>query len=168
MPRKGHPTRAADVVRAYLGESEGHSPRGRGRKVLKVFQAFQGLGPPLTRRAEPVWFGNGVLTLRVFGSAWMTELSFMTDEIAERLNRRLGHDWVTSVRLRAGPPAPWGDDGPRRPKLSPAQLDRVEALGAEVHRPKVKAAVMRAAAASIARPPPVSPRPSRRRSGPKR
>jgi hypothetical protein len=168
VPRQGHPTRAADVVRAYLGENEGRSPRGRGRKVLKVFQAFQGLGPPLTRRAEPIWFGDGVLTLRVFGSTWMTELSFMTDEIAERLNRRLGQAWVTSVRLRAGPPAAWGDDAPRRPKLSPAQLERVEALGAEVRRPDVKAAVMRAAAASIARPPPAPPPRRRRRSEPRR
>lgn len=161
---KGGLVRAGDLVRAYLGEGEGHTHR-RGRKVLRVFAAFQSLGPPLTRRAEPIWFGGGVLTLRVFGSAWMTELSFMTEDIARRLNRKLGQDWVTSVRLRAGPPAPWGDDERRGPKLSPAQLERVEALGAQILRPDVKVAVMRAAAAHLSRPPaPPRPGAGRRRS----
>lgn len=168
MPREGHPTRVADIVRVYLGEREIRGPKGRGRTVLAVFRAFQGLGPPLTRRAEPVWFGSGVLTLRVFGSTWMTELSFMTEEIAARLNKQLGRELVTSVRLRAGAPPPWVDDAPRRPKLSPAQLEKVESWGAQVPRPEVKSAVMRAAAASLARPPVAPPRPKRRRSGPAR
>jgi len=149
--------RAADLVRVYLGEGEGRTFR-RGRRVLRVFRAFQSLGPPLTRRAEPVWYGRGVLTLRVFGSAWMSELSFMTDDIAARLNRILGHDWVESIRLRAGPPAPW-EEGRSQPRLTPAQLERVERWGAEIRRPEVKAAVMRAAAAHLNRPPQSARRP---------
>lgn len=152
-------------MRVYLGKGEGHAFR-RGRPVLRVFRAFQALGPPLTRRAEPVWFGSGVLTLRVFGSAWMTELSFLTDSLAARLNQVLGDDLVQSVRLRAGPPRPWVDDEKRAPKLSPRQLEQVETWGAQIRRPEVKAAVMRAAAAHLAKPvgPPASPRPKRRRS----
>jgi hypothetical protein len=147
--------RAGDLVRAYLGDGD---VKRRGHRVLRVFEAFRSLGPPLTRRAEPVWYGRGILHLRVFGSAWMTELSFMTDEIAARLNEKLGQPWVESVRLRAGPPAPWGDDRRVGPKLSPSQLERVEALGAAVSRPEVRAAVMRAAAAHLGRPPDAKPR----------
>ncbi|NJK88269.1 MAG: DUF721 domain-containing protein [Myxococcales bacterium] len=142
--------RLADVVRSMLN-LETNEKRKTGHRVLRVFEAFRKLGPPLTRRAEPIWYGRGVLTLRVFGSVWMTELSFLAPQIVRRVNERLPEPWVESLRLRAGAvPAASERSEPVR-RLTSVELERIEGLGAVIPRTEVKVAVMRAAAAQLGR-----------------
>lgn len=140
----------ADVVAQVVGRRS-RSGRGRGRDTLAVFDAVRRLGPPLTRQAEPTGFRAGLLTLKVFGSVWMTELSFMIPTLKARLNRTIGREVVQDVRLVAGPPARrTGARGPL-PPLTPEELDKVERWGAEITRPEVRAAVLRAASRHLAR-----------------
>lgn len=121
----------------------------RGRDTVDVFGAYRRLGPPLTLQAEPHSLRRGVLTLRVHGAAWLTELSFMLPQLKHRLNQSVGREVVQDVRLQAGAPPP-----PRKrplPRLSPEDLEKVERWGAQIRDPEVRAAVLRAAARDMAR-----------------
>lgn len=70
--------------------------------VLKVFSAFQKLGPPITTHAEPTQFRGGVLHLVVDDSTWLTELGFLKTEILGRINGGLGREVVKELRMRHG------------------------------------------------------------------
>ncbi|MEM6861965.1 MAG: DUF721 domain-containing protein [Myxococcota bacterium] len=149
--RSSDPTQAGELVNAILRRHEG-TIRGPGKMAVRVFEQFRRLGPPLTRQCEPSSYRRGCLTLRVYGAAWLMELSFLEPEIRKRLNQGLGKETVKTIRFVGGAPrhdweAPLGP-----PKLDPEALARVEALGAMVPRPGVKAAVMRAAARHLGRP----------------
>jgi hypothetical protein len=152
-----------ELVRAVLDRAQVKAS-APSRSTVQVFEAFHRLGPPLTRQCEPVSYRYGALTLRVFGAAWMTELSFLEGEVRQKLNRLLGRERVKRVRFVAGrpralpPPA-----GP--PRLTDAQLAKVEAWGAMVERPELRAALMRAAARAIGRPPDVPSEPPDIRRG---
>lgn len=75
---------------------------------LAVFRVWAAeVGDTVARRASPVGFRDGILSVRVSGAAWMQELQFAKEEIRERLNRRLGADVVRDVYFVAGTvPAP--------------------------------------------------------------
>jgi len=149
--RRSDPTQAGELVNAILRHHEGAIP-GPGKKAVRVFEQFRRLGPPLSRQCEPSSYRRGTLTLRVYGAAWLMELSFLEPEIRKRINQGLGDEDVKTIRFVGG--APRDDYEPPRgpPKLDPEALERVEALGAMVARPEVKAAVMRAAARHLGRP----------------
>jgi len=104
----------------------------------------------VVNRCEPDTYKRGVLTLRVYGAVWMTELSFLEPEMRRRINRTLEEPLVERITFRGGAPRDAADTPPS-PKLSAEQLAKVEALGALVARPEVRAAVMRAAARSLGR-----------------
>lgn len=70
--------------------------------VLKVFDAFQKLGPPVTAHAEPTQYRGGVLHLVVDDSTWLTELGFLRTEIMGRINGALGREVVKELRMRHG------------------------------------------------------------------
>ncbi|MGF1509231.1 MAG: DUF721 domain-containing protein [Myxococcota bacterium] len=144
-PRK--PVRVGELIETIL---ERHRARAsvRSRQTVQVFDAFQRLGPPLTRQCEPLSFRYGTLMLRVFGAVWITELSFLEPEIRGRLNRVLENDRVKRIRFVAGAPRP--SSAPLLPpRLTSSQLEQIEAWGAQVSEPSVRAAFMRAAARTM-------------------
>jgi len=103
--RKGKPTPLTDVVAGFLRRGESKPRRGRRKsKTAAVFTAYEAMGPPFTVRAEPTFYRGGVLTIVVEDSAWLTELSFLREEIIERLNVALEgeEEKVESIRLRQG------------------------------------------------------------------
>lgn len=48
------------------------------------------VGPRVAARTRPGRVQEGVLDVRVDNSAWLHELSFLADELVERINRHLG------------------------------------------------------------------------------
>jgi Dna[CI] antecedent DciA-like protein len=154
LPRSSrHPTFVADVVARLLAQRHGHPSRGKEALALKVFDAFRRIGPPITEHAEPAYFKNGILSLTVGESVWLTELTFLKPELIARINHGLGRDAVEDLRLRQGKlerRRPRAEVKP--PVLSNAQKERVERWGAMIADENVRQAVMKAAARSITTP----------------
>lgn len=146
----------ADVLRSVLTEAQAEAPRRRRSPLaVRVFRAFTELGPPFTVHTEPVLFRQGTLTLQVEQSAWLTEITFLAPQLIERLNQILGTATVKEIRVRQGAlsvPAPRTGPPPRRPPppLTAPQLERLEALGAEISSPELRELVLRAARWTIA------------------
>jgi len=118
---------------------------------LAIFRVWATeVGDAVARRASPVGFRDGILSVRVNGAAWMQELQFAKEDIRTRLNRRLGVDVVRDVYFVAGsavaPPAAPAppprrvienddDDAPMEiPPLRDPRLAEVFARIARAHR----------------------------------
>lgn len=132
--------------------------------ALEVFSAFRRIGPPITERAEPVFFKGGVLSLVVEDSTWLTELTFLRPDIVRRMNESLRRDVVRELRVRLGVLERRDEPKPRLRPLTADQLEAVERWGAAIANIEVRSAVMNAAARHLAREAPsasTSSRPSR-------
>lgn len=159
MATRFKPVLVADLVARFLSRRHGHPQREREATTLKVFSAFQRIGPPVTEQVEPAFFKQGVLTLTVSESAWLTELTFLKPEILERLNRALGREVVVDLRMRLGRLMRRGIAGKAQaPVLSAAEREKIEAWGAMIPNPSVREAMIRAASRSVASGPPAAQR----------
>lgn len=129
------------------GAEASPTPRTReGAITVRVFRAFQSLGPSITRHADLVGIRGGVLTLVVDDPTWLTELGFLRPEIIANMNRALPRPMITDVRLRHGRRerrAPV--QRPPPVKLTRAQVETVESLGQEIRDPELRVALMKAA-----------------------
>ena len=56
----------------------------------------------VAQRARPGAFRDGILFVKVTSSAWVQELEFMKDDIAERINEVMGEDLVDEIRFEVG------------------------------------------------------------------
>ncbi len=75
----------------------------RRRSESPVYAAFEAVaGPDLSRRARPVRFARGVLTVEVSSASHLHELeSFRGEELRARVNRELGRDDVRKIAFKA-------------------------------------------------------------------
>jgi hypothetical protein len=149
-----------EVVSQLLGRLQEEQAKRPGRASLQVFAAFDTIGAPVTTHAEPVHFRGGMLTLKVDGSPWLTELTFLEAHILQRINAALPKPMVKGLRLRLGPMKPRPPKLPPLRPLSPVESARVAAWTAEIKDDAVRAAVARAAATSLVRGPTEGPVPS--------
>ncbi len=115
---------------------------------LAIFRIWAAeVGDAVARRASPIGFRDGILSVRVSGAAWMQELQFAKEDIRSRLNRRLGVDVVRDVYFVAGSaPSPAAPAAPPRrviddddaavemPPLRDPRLAEVFARIAKAHR----------------------------------
>jgi hypothetical protein len=70
---------------------------------LKIWECWdQAVGSAIAARARPLRLMGGVLTITVTGGPWMQQLSFMKNELCERINSLLGEERVKEIVLRAG------------------------------------------------------------------
>lgn len=108
------PDRLADALRQVLQRID---PERR----LPAYRTWaiwaEAVGAAVAAHAEPAGFRDGVLSVRVAGSAWMQELQFMKDTLRERLNERLGAPLIRDIYLVSGAvnvpaPAPSAPPGP--------------------------------------------------------
>src|SRR5215510_8360782 len=67
-------------------------------------------GARIARHTRALSFRDGTLAVEVEGSAWRHELGFLKPELVRNLNRHLGGEFVTDLRLVPKGPR----DGPRR------------------------------------------------------
>ena len=102
------------------------------------------VGAALATRACPVRIINGTLTVAVSSAPWMQELRFMTAEMKEKLNNRLGAEVVREIVLKAGrvdqPPAEVQDDIVPPIPLTPQQQALIEAEAASITDPETREA----------------------------
>ncbi len=102
------------------------------------------VGPRIAGQSQPEALKDGVLIVRVENSAWLHHLSFLKEELRQRLNKELPSLEIKEIRLRQGPldkirPTPFptsscktqvSQRGRESPKpLSPDQLELLKAVG---------------------------------------
>lgn len=127
------------------------------------------VGTKIARRARPTKLERGVLHVRTASSAWTQELSLLADTIAAQLRAR-GLD-VRSLRFQVGPVEPlkrpsWRTDERLAP--GPAALPAVVSASiAEVEDTELRAAIARAAAASLGYEPVKAKAPPAKRAAPR-
>jgi hypothetical protein len=149
-PRRSRPMHVRELVAQLVTkhESPAAPERRRGALTIKVFSAFERLGPPISLHAEPIQFRAGSLSLVVDDPTWLTELSFLRTEIIGRLNSIIGREAVKELRMRHGrlsrqPPKSQVRLQP--PKLAPQDAEKIEEWASLIPEPSVREAMMRAA-----------------------
>lgn len=78
-------------------------------------QWAQIVGADLAAHVQPESCIDGVLTLRAESTAWATQVRLLLPQLREAIDRSIGADVVTEVRI-VGPQAPTWVRGPRRVK----------------------------------------------------
>ncbi len=150
--RRKKPILIADVVAQFFAQKQNKDgARIKEALALKVFSAFQRIGPPVTEYAEPVFYKAGVLTLSVSNSAWMTELSFLRLEIIKRLNDSMGREVVKDIRMRLGNVKKPKPKAAKKKRLTAKQKEEVAGWAESIENPDVKAAMIKAAERHLAR-----------------
>lgn len=147
---RARPALISEVVSQVVGKTEGQgsSERKRGALTVRVFAAFEQLGPPFTTHAEPTFYRTGVLSLLVDDPTWMTELTFLKAELLTRINHLVGKETVKELRMRHGKLSRIKKKVPQKaepPVLTADAVRRIEEWADEIRDPEVKEAMRRAA-----------------------
>ena len=79
-----------------LIDQNGYGPKLVERRVLKVWSEVL----PFGQFSKAVSFQNGLLSILVFHSSWLTELHYQQQSIIEQLNRHLGHQMVKQLAVK--------------------------------------------------------------------
>jgi hypothetical protein len=96
MPR---PAALADLLTTALRGTPTEKRLKEG-KIWLVWNAA--VGKEIARRARPVSFRDGTLTVAVSSAPWMQQLAFMKKGIMEKVNACLGEEIVREIYLKAG------------------------------------------------------------------
>lgn len=92
-------------VSALLASVFGNKPAGRLLKEIVIWQVWdEVVGPQVARRARPSAIRDGVLTVTVASGPWLQQLTFLKEELIERLNQKVGEALVREIYLKAGNP----------------------------------------------------------------
>lgn len=80
------------------------APELRDRlKDLVIWQKWeQAVGTTVAARATPLRLIGGTLTVQVNSAPWMQQLSFMKNELRNRLNDALGETRIKEINLKLG------------------------------------------------------------------
>jgi predicted nucleic acid-binding Zn ribbon protein len=60
----------------------------------------EAVGPGIAGHARPSWIRKGLLRVEVSDPIWLQELEFISDDIRERLNERLGGKRIKRLEFR--------------------------------------------------------------------
>lgn len=143
--RGGAPTRLEELLRS--------SPEMRERVIeARLRREWQGLvGVEMAGQAQPISLHRGVLTVGVASSPWLHQLTLLSGELHERLDRAVGPGIIQELRFQihalAEYPAPPSSHRPER-VLTPQDVHAIDqaltpirdpALGAVLKRLMLKA-----------------------------
>jgi predicted nucleic acid-binding Zn ribbon protein len=78
----------------------GLAERLQEAEIWKVWEEV--VGAAVAARTRPLRIINGTLTVAVSSAPWMQELRFMTGMMKDKLNSRLGGQFVREIALKAG------------------------------------------------------------------
>lgn len=138
-PRMKHPAHLADLIAATFA---GKPVQSRFRE-MKIWQVWEtAVGPQIAAKAMPSSFRDGVLTVRVAGSAWMQQLSLLRGEITAQVNAALGEFLVSEIFLKQGSivrePVEQPDFTPPSRELSPEETAWVDKQGESISDPELR------------------------------
>ncbi|HEY3353052.1 MAG TPA: DUF721 domain-containing protein [Polyangia bacterium] len=122
------------------------------------------VGPRVAARAQAHRLQRGVLTVRVDGAAWLSELTYLKADIRDRMNDRLGGHPIVELRLVPGTITPRAAEperlvpAPAQREPLPAEIAEAEAAAAHIPDPELRAAVVACRLSAYRRQPPPAPR----------
>jgi predicted nucleic acid-binding Zn ribbon protein len=128
MGRYGGPAALADVLQKVMSERG----LGSGGTLARLLGLWAGaVGENVARHSSPAMLKGGRLTITVDGSAWMHQLSMLSQTIIEQVNAALGKDEVAELHFRLGKvESPAGKkkevEAPARIKLTPEMRASIE------------------------------------------
>jgi hypothetical protein len=123
-------------------------------EIVSAWPACVGEG--IAVNAWPARVGrDGTLHVATSSSAWAFELTQLADTVLVRLRERLGRDAPSSLRFAPGPLPERGAEPEKAlsrtvPQVSQAARAEAEQIAASIEDPTLRAAVARAAEASLA------------------
>jgi len=127
-PKMKRPMPVSDLLEsAFSGK-----PVQKRLRDIKVWQVWEeAVGAQIASKASPASIRDGVLTLRVKGSAWMQQLSLMKHEIISHLNSAVGEPVVSELVFKQGVVTSLHEESPepapRKRQLTPSEKAAVEA-----------------------------------------
>ena len=69
-------------------------------KALKLWEEV--MGEKISRHSLPLFVRKGNLFVRVDSSGWLTQLTYLKNEIISKLNQRLGKESIKNIYFRLG------------------------------------------------------------------
>jgi hypothetical protein len=135
-------------------ELERFGPEGGLGEIVAAWPIA--VGGPIAANAWPARVArDGRLHVHTASSAWAFELTQLSSSVLARLREQLGEKCPSAVRFAVGP-LPEPDAGREKnsertvPKVSAAAVAEAERIAREIEDPRLREAVARAAAASLA------------------
>lgn len=133
------PAHLADLIAATFAGKPVQS-RLREMKIWEVWESA--VGPQIAAKAMPASFRDGVLTVRVSGSAWMQQLSLMKGEIVGQLNEEIGDPLIREIFFKQGSITRQPlDEAPFTPpsrELTPEECAWIREQGEQVDDPELR------------------------------
>lgn len=91
-------TQASDVLQRLLGN--GKSPLSDQFLRWQLWRKWPEIvGESIASQTHPVGYDRGVLVIYVKNSAWMQELSFLSQTFRIKINDHIGREWVSAIRF---------------------------------------------------------------------
>lgn len=91
---------AGELIKSFLDGNQ-HGREARQHRVVTEWKQL--VGERIAQRTAPGRFDQGVLWVRVSNSAWMHQLSFLKDELLEKINKGLGEPVIVrELRFHLG------------------------------------------------------------------
>jgi hypothetical protein len=128
-PKMKRPMPISDLLEsAFSGK-----PVQKRLRDIKVWQVWEeAVGAQIASKASPASIRDGVLTLRVKGSAWMQQLSLMKHDIIFHLNSIIGEQVVSDLVFKQGTINKIQDDlpeaSPEKRQLSKHEKESLEEI----------------------------------------
>ena len=150
-PRMKRPVPVSDLLEsAFSGK-----PVQKRLRDIKVWQVWEeAVGPQIASKAYPAAIRDGVLTLRVKGSAWMQQLSLMKHDIVAHLNSAIGEQVVSDLVFKQGTVGMPRDEQPEaRPEkrqLTKDERDSLEKIVSPVQQQELREAFITLFSSQIA------------------
>jgi hypothetical protein len=142
-PRMKRPMPISDLLEAAFSGK----PVQKRLRDIKVWQAWEeAVGTQIASKASPASMRDGVLTLRVKGSAWMQQLSLMKHDIISHLNSAVGEQIVSDLVFKQGTVTRLHDDppeaSPEKRQLSKQEKESLEELVSQLQDQELREAFM--------------------------
>jgi predicted nucleic acid-binding Zn ribbon protein len=86
-----------DIISALLG-SAGPAFNSEDANLWRAWDEVA--GATISGNAQPLWIKNGLLRVKVSDPIWLQELSFMEENMRNKLNEKLGRKAVEKIEFR--------------------------------------------------------------------
>ncbi len=135
MARNTRPAELSDVIAKVLKE-RGLGAQNTLSKLMSVWG--RAVGEKVASHAAPTMLKGGLLTVTVDGSAWMNQLSMLSQTIIEQVNAALGGEEVSELKFRLGKieKAAYRKEEEEKPvkvKLTPEIKEQINSSVAPIH-----------------------------------
>ena len=144
-PRMKRPAPVSELLSTLFAGTPAESRLKEGA-IWEVWDRT--VGSQIASRAKPAAIRNGVLTVVVSSAPWLQQLSFLKDQIREKLNTALGEEMVKDIFLRAGSVQKEPAEASSRPilkkkprPLTPEELEAIASATEELADPELRGAL---------------------------